>query len=208
MLVHGHESRTRTQIMDAAQDLILQHGFAGTTVDAILDRVGLTKGAFFHHFPSKAELAHALIDRFATADEERLEALTERGDRLTQDPVQRVLLMVTLLEEEADELTEPSPGCLFASYCYEAQLFDDEIHGIIRGAMLRWREELGERLRAAMEHRPPPVEVDPDDLADLLTVIAEGAFILSRTLKEPKALARQLRQYRTYLELIFYSAGD
>jgi TetR/AcrR family transcriptional repressor of nem operon len=42
-----------------------------------------------------------------------------------------------------------------------------------------------------------------DSLADMMTVVFEGAFILSRTLKEPQAFAEQLRHYRQYLELLF-----
>lgn len=194
---------TRTQIMDAAQDLILEQGFAGTTVDRILEGVGVTKGAFFHHFRSKQELAHALVERFAAADREVLVTTMERAERLSRDPVQQLLIFVGLLEESASELTDPHPGCLFASYCYEAQLFDEAIHGIIRESLLLWRERLGRKLRAAIASSPPRTAADPEDIADLLTVVAEGSFILSRSLKDPAVVARQFHQYRLYLELLF-----
>jgi TetR/AcrR family transcriptional repressor of nem operon len=54
-----------------------------------------------------------------------------------------------------------------------------------------------------MEKYPPRLPIDPGSLADELTVIFEGAFILSRTLEEPKITAQQLRHYRNYLELLF-----
>ena len=37
----------------------------------------------------------------------------------------------------------------------------------------------------------------------MLTVVFEGAFILSRSFKEPKIFAEQLRHYRDYLRLLF-----
>jgi TetR/AcrR family transcriptional regulator, transcriptional repressor for nem operon len=196
-------TETRTLIMDAAQELILQHGFAGTSVDAILERVSLTKGAFFHHFRSKGELAQALIERFAAADEAVLRSALERSERLTRDPVQRLLLFVSLLEEQAAALIEPYPGCLFASFCHEAQLFDEDVHGVIRAGFEHWQAEVSARVRAAMAHRPPRLEVSPDDVAAMLTAVVEGAFILSRSLNDAALLARQLRHYRNYLELLF-----
>lgn len=196
-------TETRTRILDAAEELVLDHGFAGTTVEAILDRTGFTKGAFFHHFPSKDDLAHALVERYAELDAETLEEYMERAERLSRDPLQQILIFVGLFEESMDRLTDPYPGCLFASYCYEAQLFDDRIHEVIREAFARWRIRLGEKLRSAIERHPPRLPVDPDDVADAFTVIIEGAFIVSKTMEEPRGVARQLRQYRNYLELLF-----
>lgn len=189
--------------MDAAEELILDRGFAGTSIDAILERTELTKGAFFHHFPSKIELARALVRRYARLDAGKLEENFDRAERLARDPLQQVLIFVGLFEEEMELLTEPYPGCLFASYCYEAGRFDDDIHGVIREALAKWRRRLGEKLRRVMEERDPRMEADPEVLADMLTVIFEGAFIVSKTMAEPEAVALQLRQYRNYLELLF-----
>ncbi len=184
----------------------MQQGFAGTSIDAILERVGLTKGAFFHHFRSKSDLARALIERFARADAELLEGLLKRSERLSRDPLQQVLIVVGLLEEMADELTESNPGCLFASFCYETQLFEEDVHDVIRKALVLWRTRLGEKLRAAAEQNRPRLPADPDVLADMLTVIVEGVYVLSRAMNEPEAVSAQLRQYRNYLELLFGEA--
>ncbi|MGX7824569.1 ScbR family autoregulator-binding transcription factor [Actinokineospora sp. 24-640] len=61
--------RTRTQILDAAAAVIDQHGFQGARLSGILATAGVTKGAFYFHFSSKEELAHALVDeQFAVDD--------------------------------------------------------------------------------------------------------------------------------------------
>ena len=71
---------TRTKIMDASERLILGQGFAATSIDEIIGRVGITKGAFFYHFPSKNALAMALIERFAEADLSNLHTSLERAE--------------------------------------------------------------------------------------------------------------------------------
>lgn len=194
---------TREKILDASEGLILEHGYAGTSIEQIIEAVGMTKGTFFYHFKTKNDLARALIERFASADARLLAENMARAEKLSNDPLQQLLVFVGLFLEMAEQLEEPYPGCLFASYCYESGHFDEETMAVVERAMLAWREVLGAKLRAAAEACPPKVTVDLDSLADMLTVVFEGAFILSRTLKEPKAFAEQLRHYRQYLELLF-----
>lgn len=192
--------------MDAAESLFLVHGYGGTSVDAILEGTGLTKGAFFHHFRSKHDLALALMERHAAADGAHLASHLARAERLSRDPLQQVLILVGLYEEEMAALTEPYEGCLFASYSYQAGLFDEEVHRIIRDSFEEWREVVRAKVAAAMEQHPPRLEVEATDLVELLLSVLEGSFILSRTLEDRGLVARQLREYRNYLELLFGEA--
>lgn len=194
---------TRTAIMDAAEGLILEIGFAAASVDRIVERARVTKGGFFHHFASKAALAQALVERYVELDLGQLNANMARAEKLSRDPLQQVLIFVGLFQEAAEELTEPYPGCLFGSYCYEAGLFDDATMETIRRTMKTWRDKLGVKLREVAVQSPPRFDVDLDSLADMITVIFEGAFIVSKTLKDPKIVAAQLGHYRNYLELLF-----
>lgn len=196
---------TRERILDAAEALVLDYGFSGTSLEMVLERSGITKGAFFYHFRSKGDLAHALVARYAEQDESKLEEFMGRAERLSRDPLQQVLIFVGLFEEAAESLTEPYPGCLFASYCYESRQFDPETLSIIAETFRGWRRRLGAKLREAAARHPPRLAVDPEDLADLITTVFEGSFIMSRTLQDPRIVAAHLRHYRSYLELLFES---
>ncbi|MEQ8966675.1 MAG: TetR/AcrR family transcriptional regulator [Azospirillaceae bacterium] len=196
-------AETRRTIMDAAEGLILEQGFAATSIDRVIERAGVRKGTFFYHFETKAALALALVERYAALDLEHLEGNMARAEAMSRDPLQQVLIFVGLFREAAEKLSEPYPGCLFASFCYEAGLFDEATLAVIRDAMARWRVRLGAKLAEASARHPPRADVDTDSLADLLTVIFEGAFILSKTCKDPRTVADQLGHYRTYLELLF-----
>src|SRR3989304_2633883 len=50
-------AKTRERILDQAQRLILDQGLAATSIDQVLTAAGTSKGAFFHHFPTKNHLA-------------------------------------------------------------------------------------------------------------------------------------------------------
>lgn len=53
---------TRSEILRVAADVFARKGFEQTRMDDIIREVGLTKGAIYFHFPSKALLAQAVID--------------------------------------------------------------------------------------------------------------------------------------------------
>ncbi len=53
---------TRTLLVENAFREIHAHGYAGASLDRILANSGVSKGALYHHFKSKADLLHAVID--------------------------------------------------------------------------------------------------------------------------------------------------
>ncbi|WP_372639038.1 TetR/AcrR family transcriptional regulator [Fodinibius sp.] len=198
---------TRANIMDAAQALILDHGFGGTTVGSIIELAGVSKGAFFHHFSSKAELGKELVQRYADEDAEHLEQTLLKAEGLSDDPLQQFLIFVNLFKQEIESLEEPFPGCLFASYLQQSELFDHNILDIIRESLLLWRTRVLDKLKKIEQKHPSRREVDLESLADMLMVIFEGSFVLSQSLNENKVIARQLSNYHTYLQLLYSSSN-
>ena len=57
---------TRRKILDAAVEVFNEVGFATADRGAIIERTGMTKGAFYHHFDSMESLASAIIEDGAT----------------------------------------------------------------------------------------------------------------------------------------------
>jgi AcrR family transcriptional regulator len=53
---------TVTALVAAARELFAQDGFAATSLDAVVARAGVTKGALYHHFESKRALFRAVYD--------------------------------------------------------------------------------------------------------------------------------------------------
>ena len=56
---------TRRKILDAAVEVFTEVGFAAADRGAIIERTGMTKGAFYHHFDSMEALASAIIEEGA-----------------------------------------------------------------------------------------------------------------------------------------------
>ena len=112
------EIPSREKILDVAEALFARRGFAGVGLSEIADGVRLGKSSLFHHFPSKAQLYAAVVERILTDIEIALTRTlaaggtpVERFDRwldtivelLAAHPSHSRLLLRSLFED--DELT-------------------------------------------------------------------------------------------------------
>ena len=199
---------SRERILDAAQRLVLERGFAATSVDAVIAAAQASKGGFFHHFRSKNELGLALLERYAAADGRLLEEFMAAAEAETEDPAEQLVSFVRHFEQVAAELAPTQPGCLFVSFIYESQLAGDGSRDVIADSIREWRERLLEKLEAAARLHPPATAVDLPSLADHVFTVFEGGFILTRAMGEPHHLPAQLAHVRHYIELLFGLAGQ
>ena len=197
------QNNTKERILANAEELILQRGFAGTSIDEILSATGITKGAFFYHFQNKAELARVLINRFWQRDCALLEQLSQRANELSDDPLQSMLIFLKLFEEYLETLNDPSKGCLFSSYLYEIEQFDEEIEQFITKSFQDWRKMYECRIELILQNYQPKIELDARELSATIVCIIEGGFILSKSLQDAQITVRALRQFRHYLQLVF-----
>ena len=63
MARNAHPEVTRQRILDAARTLFARQGYERTSIQDIINELGdLSKGAIYHHFPSKAASLYALTE--------------------------------------------------------------------------------------------------------------------------------------------------
>ncbi len=86
-----HLQRTREDILEATFQVVSQFGYPGSRIEDICSRARVSRGAFYHHFPSKEAAIVALIER-------NLETVLEESRRIEQlaagDPVRRIALEI------------------------------------------------------------------------------------------------------------------
>lgn len=195
--------QTRAQILAVAEQLILQHGYTGTSIDRIIGESGITKGGFFYHFEGKSDLARCLIQRYLEQDRVFFEGLLDRASSLTEDPLQQLLVFLKLMAEAMADLPSSHPGCLVASFTYESHQFDDEIRRLNAEGMLAWRRIFLDLLEEIAEKHPMRIEQPLEDVADMLTAVTEGGIVMSRCIADKHILPHQLLQFRSYIRLLF-----
>jgi TetR/AcrR family transcriptional repressor of nem operon len=194
---------TRNRIMDVAQGMVLDVGLSGTSVEKVIDQAGVTKGTFFYHFKTTHDLAAALIERYADQDEHHFNDAMAKAEQLARDPLQQLLIFLGLFIEMTEQLEEPFPGCLYASYCYQSGAISEQTMAQVERMMHFWRRRLAAKVEEVTALYPPRIPVENHQVADHVLATFEGAFILSKLMKEAKLAAEQLVQCRNYIELLF-----
>lgn len=87
-------SAAQIRVLDAALDLIAEHGVSGTSLAMIADRIGVTKAAVYHQFKTKDAIVIALTERELGWLEEALEAAEAEPNRTAA----RELLLTRVVE--------------------------------------------------------------------------------------------------------------
>ena len=193
----------RERLLEFAEASVLEKGFDATSIDELIAAVGITKSGFFYHFKDKTELARVLLMRYIERENEMFDVLFGRADELADDPLHGFLVGLKMLAELVSDLPNGHPGCLIASYCYQDRLFDQQVRELNTAAVILWRKRFRTRLDAIAARYPPRIQIDLDDLADMLSVVADGGIILSKALHDPPALARQMLLYREFVKSVF-----
>jgi len=83
--------------------------------------------------------------------------------------------------------------------------FEPAIQKYITQSFRRWAALYEAKFEAVLARRRPARPVSARELADMIVSIIEGGFILSRAYGDPYIIARQSKQFRQYLELLFES---
>lgn len=190
--------KARASLLDAALAVIRAKGYAATSVDDLCHAAGVTKGAFFHHFPSKDHLAAAAAEHWSETTAALFAAAAYHAH---EDPLQRVLgyidFRLALIRGALPEFT-----CLVGTMVQEAYLSSGDIRAACEASIVGHAAQLEPDIAAAM-HRHGCVGWSARSLALHTQAVLQGAFILAKATGDPDAARDSIRHLRRYLELLF-----
>lgn len=96
---------TREQLLDAAERVFLERGVGHASLAEVADAAGVTRGALYHHFDSKAELFQAMVERADMPMEAAFEAFDNVERRASTRPLaifrEQGILALTHLADSA-----------------------------------------------------------------------------------------------------------
>src|SRR5262249_21425804 len=191
---------THTRLLDAALQVIRAQGYSATTVDDICREAGLTKGAFFHHFRSKEDLAVAAAGHFSAMAETLFGGAPYR--RLS-DPLDRFLAYIDFRSAIIDGPI-PQFTCLLGTMVQEAY----ETHPAIRQACDTYIgvhvAGLVEDIEAAKALYAPDATWSAESLALHTQAVLQGAFVLAKAKGGPEVARECVSHLRRYIESLFH----
>ena len=190
---------TRSNLLDAALGVIRTKGYAATSVDDICAKASLSKGAFFHHFSSKEDLAVAAANYWS----ETTGALfAEAAYHAPEDPLERVLAYVELRKQLVQgEL--PDFTCLVGTMTQEIYETNSVIRDACWASISGHADTLVPDIAAAMERYPIAGDFTAESLALHTQAVIQGAFIIAKASGDPQRAVESIDHLKRYISLLF-----
>ncbi|POM24262.1 putative HTH-type transcriptional regulator YxaF [Actinomadura rubteroloni] len=175
----GSKGDTRERIARAAGTLFRRQGYSATGLQQIAAESRTRIGSIYHFFPGKDALAEDVVRTGGAAYGAMVLALLENGP---DDPVEA---LGAAFAQAADDLaaSDYADACPIATIALEVASTNDPLRRATADVFTAWLDALASWCRR--------IVTDPDAAHDLATAILtslEGAFILSRALRDPAPL--------------------
>jgi TetR/AcrR family transcriptional repressor of nem operon len=189
----------RSKLLEAALLIIRQKGYAATSVDQLCARAGVTKGAFFHHFPSKDSLAVVAVNQWTEMTSAFFAAAPYHG---FDDPLDRVLgyldFRKAILYGDVAEFT-----CLAGTMVQEAYGTHPEIRHACDASIGSHAALVESDIAYAMKRYHIRALWTAESLALHMQAVLQGAFILAKAKGSAAVVEASIDHLRRYVELLF-----
>ena len=184
---------TRSALLAEAETLVRGRGYSGFSYADLAGAVGIRKASIHHHFPTKTDLAVALLAAYAERYAGALETILATSD----DGVARVLAYADLYLQGV----ERGLGCLCAALAAERDTLPQQLRddlGRFFDAHIGWLEIV---LREGRANGTVRASIAPGPFARMIVATLEGALMMERFVGGPAGF----RDTRTALEQILRS---
>jgi TetR/AcrR family transcriptional regulator, transcriptional repressor for nem operon len=165
-------SDTAGQILDVAERLVQERGYNGFSYADVAEELGMSKAALHYHFPGKAELGEALIERYAGRFSDALAGVDER----MSDAREKLRAYAQLYADVFSDQRMCLCGMLAADYATLPDTMRTRVVSFFDDSEV-WLSHVLEDGRAAGTVR---FGGPPEAIARTLVAGLEGAMLISR----------------------------
>lgn len=168
---------TRERIVRSAARLFLARSYAGVGVADLCEAADVRRGSFYHYFPSKVELAKAVVDLHAGEFHRRMaEAQRDPGGDRLRAAADAVFTIQSAFEGKFGRIV----GCPFGNLAAELATTDDEVRAHVADALAGWEARLAEICREVAAEGALRPGLDPDRVARALLAQIQGLILLAK----------------------------
>lgn len=186
--------RTRKEILGVAFKEVFRHGFQGVSVDDIVEKTNLTKGAFYHQFPTKLDLGYALVDEvIIPMILDRWITPLEKYD----NPLDGILKQMDKLIGKADPKSLKL-GCPLNNLVQEMAPLDKEFKRRLQKGLELWILKTEYHLKRAKKNGYLKADINTYEMAHFIVMTHEGFFGIIKGLNDKnvfKPLFSSLKRY-------------
>jgi TetR/AcrR family transcriptional repressor of nem operon len=185
---------TRRLILERAAPVFNKRGYAGASMSELVEATGIEKGGIYNHFGSKEELAVDAFDYAIT--------LIVDGYASVQEGKVGLDRLVAIIEIFGDWSGHPlvAGGCPIMNTAIEADDTNRPLAARARAAMDSWHRLIGSIVKDAKARDEIDNDVDPYELATLVTSTLEGSLMLTKLFDDPAYKHRAVASLTEHVE--------
>ncbi|MBI5278875.1 MAG: TetR/AcrR family transcriptional regulator [Burkholderiales bacterium] len=185
---------TRTAIVGAALDLAAAEGLEAISLQAVADRVGLSKSGVFSRVGSREALQLAVVEEFGRrflADVFVPAMQQPKGLPRLDEIVRRWIVRVRDVESRTN--------CIFTAGAFELDDRDGALRDHLHAEVARWRSALRRTVVQAIEAGHLKPDTDADQLVCEVCAMVMGALHDARFMRDPRVAERAMSTWQRLL---------
>jgi AcrR family transcriptional regulator len=186
---------TRAAIVGAGLDLASEQGLEAITLQAVADRIGLSKSGVFSRIGSREALQKAAIDEFGRrflADVFVPSMQAPKGLPRLDQIVQRWIVRTRDVEAHT--------GCIYSAGAFELDDREGPLREHLHAEIIRWRAALRRTVLQAVEAGHLKPGTDPDQVVSELNALILGLLHDARFLRDSRAADRAAATWQRLLQ--------
>jgi TetR/AcrR family transcriptional regulator, transcriptional repressor for nem operon len=190
--------QTRAQILEVAFWEVFKRGFHAVSINDILAQTDLTKGAFFHHFPTKEDLGYAIVD------ETLKEMVLDRWIR----PLEEYENPVEGISANLKKVIDSSPdegfalGCPLNNLIQEMSTVDTKFRDKLHAVLELWISGVEKNLKRAQTRGYLKSDANARRLAEFIVMNHEGAFGMVKSMRDKRVFRSLHATLKDYLKTV------
>jgi TetR/AcrR family transcriptional regulator, transcriptional repressor for nem operon len=195
-MVSKDPENTRQALLFAAFVEINKQGFQAASLGNILKETEVTKGALYHHFPSKLELGYAVVDELIK------NSVTEMWISQLEEADNIIDMLLSIIDRHIESRNDDSVcfGCPLNNLAQEMSPIDEGFRERINSLFDLWRNAITEGLLEGQANGIVKESISAETTAYFIVATIEGATSLAKNAKSVDVLKISLQGLREHIQ--------
>ncbi len=193
-MTQSSKNATRKKILHTAERLFWRQGYDGASLNDVVKRAGVSKGAFFHYYANKQAITREVIDKYAN------EQLFIPLDKNLSGAKSVKSGLFSWMQESFNSYAQWNfkGGCMLGNFAIELSDKDADLREHIKQIFLQWENQLVGYLKPAFEQGK--LLMEPRQFARLLIATYQGTTMMAKVHKDKNRASREFQAMAEVIE--------
>ena len=186
---------TREKILDAASYEIYRCGFQASSIAEIIKKAGVSKGCFYHHFPTKQSLGYSVLEEFLCHNQQDIWPPALKS----KNPLAAIIRIFTHTKCRPND-EQIKLGCPINNLAQEMSPLDEGFRERVENIYKMWRSHTADALARAQKDGYMRKDANPNEVAALIIAVTQGATGIAKNAQNSQVFIEYTRGLVRYLK--------